>query len=261
MVYDSTDQYTNWGVNVSNDGGQIESPTLMNYNNIFEPQYQRGKWVLWGSGNDYCYTISDAEQSYDSTKLDRFRRRVLFYKPDHVLVLDHVHLRNVGTAQRDAKWVLHFQKQPTINGNLLNAAVPGHIETFDGRDIVQANGNGNVAIRTLLPASSRTTRVGGTGYEFWVDGTNYPVGVNMDTVHTTDGGASRSPRRRSPTVWYFSIRSKSATIYSHPLREGSDSKMHLPLARIGTIPSSFSVRLAILALAITCSTISRVADW
>ncbi|MBL0020722.1 MAG: T9SS type A sorting domain-containing protein [Bacteroidetes bacterium] len=187
LVYDSTDQYTNWGVNVSNDGGQIESPTLMNYNNIFEPQYHRGNWVLWGSGNDYCYTISDAEQSYDSTKLDRFRRRVLFYKPDHVLVLDHVHLRNVGNAQRDAKWLLHFQKQPTINGNLLNAAVPGHIETFDGRDIVQANGNGNVAIRTLLPAASRTTRIGGTGYEFWVDGTNYPVGVNMDTVHTTPG--------------------------------------------------------------------------
>ncbi|MBL0343353.1 MAG: hypothetical protein IPP71_22330 [Bacteroidetes bacterium] len=40
-VYDSTDSYTNWGVNVSNDGGQNESPTLMNYNDIFSPSAQK----------------------------------------------------------------------------------------------------------------------------------------------------------------------------------------------------------------------------
>ena len=186
-VYDSTDSYTNWGVNVSNDGGQNESPTLMNYNDIFSPSAQKGSWELWGAGADYCYSISDAEQSYDPTKLDKFRRRVLFYKPNQVIVLDHLHLKNTATHQRDAKFILHFQQQPTINGSIVNSTVSNHIETFNGQDILQANGNGNVAIRTLFPLNSTTTRIGGTGYEFYVDGINYPLGVTPDTIHTTPG--------------------------------------------------------------------------
>ncbi len=186
-VYDSSEQYTNWGVNVSNDGGQNESPTLMNINDISSPQFQKGKWILWGSGNDYCYNIADAHQSYDSTKLDRFTRRLFFYKPNKVVVLDFVHLKNTATSQRDLKWILHFQNEPSISGNLVNTTVPNHIESFDGKDISQTNGNGNVAVRTLLPINNITTRIGGNGYEYFVDGTNYPVAGPVDTIHTTPG--------------------------------------------------------------------------
>ncbi|MBK8587101.1 MAG: hypothetical protein IPN88_17525 [Bacteroidetes bacterium] len=172
---------------MSNDGGQNESPTLWNYNDIFSPASQKGRWELWGAGMDYCYSISDAEQSYDTTKLDRFRRRVLFYKPNQVIVLDHLHLKNTATQQRDAKFILHFQQQPTINGSIVNTTVPNHIETFNGQDILQTNGSGNVAIRTLLPVNSNTTRIGGNGYEFYVDGINYPLSVIPDTIHTSLG--------------------------------------------------------------------------
>ena len=187
LVYDSTDQYTNWGVNVSNDGGQNESPTLFNYNDIFLPQFQKGNWVLWGSGTNYNYNIADASLSYDTAKVNRFVRRVLFRKPDQVIVLDHVGLNNIATQQRDLKWGLHFQNEPVISGNNISSPVPGHIETFDGIDIFQSNGNGNVAVRTLLPANTTTTKIGGVGYEFYVDGMNYPVAGGMDTVHTTPG--------------------------------------------------------------------------
>jgi hypothetical protein len=186
-VFDSTEQYTNWGLAVSNDGGQNESPTLQNYNSIFSPQAQKGSWVLWGNGYNYCYTITDAEKSYNPTKLDRFRRRVLFAKPDHVLVLDHLHLLNTTTKQRDARWTLHFQNKPALSGSLVNALVPNHIEAYNGKDITQVNGSGNVAVRTLLPLNTTTRRIGGTGYEFYVNGTNYPVSGTMDTVHTTPG--------------------------------------------------------------------------
>lgn len=186
-VYDSTESYVNWGATVSNDGGQNESPTLMNYNDIFSPAAQKGSWELWGAGADYCYTVSDAEQSYDPAKLDRFRRRVLFLKPSQVVVLDHLHLKNTATHQRDAKFVLHFQQEPSLSGTLINTAVPNHIETFNGHDIQQTNGNGNVAIRTLLPLQTKTTRIGGTGYEFYVDGVNYPLDVIPDTINTTPG--------------------------------------------------------------------------
>ncbi len=186
-VYDSADVYTNWGANVSNDGGQNESPTLLNFSDIFSPAAQKGRWKLCGAGVDYSYNISDAEQSYDTTKLDRFRRRVLFYKPNQVIVLDHLHLKNIATHQRKAKFILHFQKQPTISGSIVNTTVSNHIETFNGHDILQTNGKGNVAVRTLLPANATTTRVGGSGYEFYVNGVNYPELGITDSTHTTAG--------------------------------------------------------------------------
>ncbi len=186
-VFDSTDNYSNWGANVSNDGGQNESPTLYNFSDIFSPAAQKGKWKLCGSGMDYSYTISDAEQSYDTAKLDRFRRRVLFYKPNQVIVLDHLHLKNTATHQRDAKFILHFQKQPVISGNIVNTAVPNHIVTYNGHDVLQANGNGNVAVRTLLPVNTTTTKVGGNGYEFYVNGINYPEAGITDSIYTTAG--------------------------------------------------------------------------
>jgi hypothetical protein len=50
-----------------------------------------------------------------------------------------------------------------------------------------ARQGGNVAIRTLLPLSATTTRIGGTGYEFWVNHINYPPSGTIDTVHATPG--------------------------------------------------------------------------
>jgi Heparinase II/III-like protein/Secretion system C-terminal sorting domain len=208
-VFDSADAYTNWGVPVSNDGGQIESPTLMNYAQIFTPAAQKGKWILWGSESQYCYTIADAALSYDSAKLDTFMRRTFFHKPGRLLVLDHLHLRNTATEQRDVSFILHFQNQPAISGNLLNALVPGHIEKFDGADVTQTNGNGNVAIRTLLPQNASITRVGGAGYEYFVNGVNYPVGSTVDSVNTTPGKwriETRPPATVERPVFFHTIK-------------------------------------------------------
>lgn len=69
-VFDSTEVYTNFGQPASNDGGQIESYALQNYNDIFLPQNQRGAWIKYAAGADYQYIISDAQLSYDTTKLD-----------------------------------------------------------------------------------------------------------------------------------------------------------------------------------------------
>lgn len=186
-VYDSNEVYTNFGQPASNDGGQIESIALQNYNDIFLPKNQRGNWVKYGAGANYQYNIADAQLSYDSTKLDFFRRRFLFVKPDQILVLDHVHLKNLLTEHRDPKWVAHFVQQPALVGNVVSSPVPGHIETFDGSDYTSLNGNGSVALRTLLPVASTATRIGGAGYEYWVDGANYPPLSQPDTVHGTPG--------------------------------------------------------------------------
>jgi len=186
-VFDSTEHFYYGTEPVSNDGGQIYSAPMMNYGDIFAPQFQRGKWTLYGKGTDYCYNIADAKLSYDSTKLDRFSRRLLFLRPDRVIVLDHIHLKNTNTKQRIPKWIVHFTNEPNVNGNIVTTNVPGHIETFSGRDYTMSRHGGNVAIRTLLPAQTLTSRIGGTGYEYWVNNTNYPPSNPIDTIHSTPG--------------------------------------------------------------------------
>ncbi len=210
-VYDSTENYTCFGKPASNDGGQIESIALSNYNDIFKPQNQRGKWIQYAAGNNYTYHISDAQLSYDPDKLKLFRRRLLYLNPDKVIVLDHVHLENTLTKQRDIKWVGHFVNQPVMSGSILSTEVAGHIVTYSGKDYAATNGNGNLAIRTLLPDSTTTTLIGGIGFEYWVDGVNYPPLVNPDTSFY------------SPGKWRIEVRPQTISdtvVYLHTLSIG-----------------------------------------
>jgi predicted secreted protein len=50
-----------------------------------------------------------------------------------------------------------------------------------------SRGGGNVAIRTLLPVLTTTTRIGGSGYEYWVNNSNWMPSVTPDTVFSTPG--------------------------------------------------------------------------
>ncbi len=212
-VYDSTEKYSCFGLPASNDGGQIESPALQNYDDIFLSQNQRGNWIQYALGNNYTYHVTDAQLSYDTNKLDFFRRRLLYLTPNKVIVLDHIHLNNLATNQRDIKWVGHFKNQPTMSGSLLNSEVIGHIETYNGKDYSATNGNGNIAIRTLLPDSTTTTLIGGVGYEYWVDGVNYPPLINPDTNYYTPGS------------WRIEVRPKfisDTVVYLHSINIGDN---------------------------------------
>lgn len=189
-VFDSTDQYMAFGQAASNDGGQIESSPLQNYNEIFLPQNQRGEWVQYAVGNGYQYNVADAQLSYDSTKLDFFRRKILYLNPHKMIVLDHVHLKNVGIKQRDIAWIGHFAEKPTMSGTITQTSVPNHIETYNGNEYFAQNGKGNIAIKTLIPNNVNTTLVGGAGYEFWVNGTNYPP-LSLPDSNTYETGKWR----------------------------------------------------------------------
>ena len=183
-VYDGS---TNDQSKYSNDGGQIDSRDLQNYNDIFNPANQRGKWIQYATGDSYTYNVADAQLSYNPEKLDFFRRRLLYVKPQKVIVLDHVHLKNTATKQRDIKWVVHFANRPDISGTVTRTEVANHIITYNGTDYTAANGNGNIALRTLIPANSNTTLIGGNGYEYWVDGKNYPPNPAPDMSFYTPG--------------------------------------------------------------------------
>jgi hypothetical protein len=186
-VFDTTEIYYYGGEVVSNDGGQIESPTLMNYNNIFEPNYQRGRWLSYYSGYNLLYCACDAKMSYNSSKVKKYTRRLLYIKPNIVLVLDNLVLNSHPTNVYKTRWNLHFRNLPAMSGQLVFSEVPNHIEHFNGKEFFVANGNGNIYVKTLLPDSTRIVRIGGTGYEFWVNGINYPPSVTPDTVYSEAG--------------------------------------------------------------------------
>ncbi len=215
-VYDSTENYSNFGQEASNDGGQIESFHLKNYNDIFLPQNQRGEWKLFASGDTYTYNIADAQLSYDSTKLDFFRRRLLYIKPNKVIVLDHINLKNIDTHQRDIKWIGHFVNKPIISGDIVNTLVPDHIETYNGNTYRATNGEGSIALKTILPTNSTTTLIGGSGYEYWVDGTNYNTITSPDTSFY------------SPGSWRIEVRPTEITdsvIYLHTIDIGDSDNV------------------------------------
>jgi len=186
-VFDSTETFTYYGQEVSNDGGQIESFSLMNYDEIFLTENQRGEWVQYANGEDYQLSIADAQLSYDESKLDFFRRRMLYIKPNRIIILDHVHLLDITNQQRDIKWISHFANRPEISGSIIDTQIANHIETYNGSEYKAKNGNGSVAIKTLLPTNSITTLIGGNGYEYWVNGNNYPPLFEPDTSYYTPG--------------------------------------------------------------------------
>ncbi len=172
-VFDSEEQFGIFGDPAANDGGQIESERIENLESVDLPEHQRAKWLQYAATDDYVYHVADAGKAYNQNKLDRFERRFLYLKPDKVIVLDHLHINNVTTEERQVKYINHFVNRPDISGDIINTDVPNHIITYNGQDYTTTNGNGSVGIRTLLPRDSKTTLIGGDGYAFWVDGVNY----------------------------------------------------------------------------------------
>ena len=70
--------------------------------------------------------------------------------------------------------LLHFIGEPVFtNGGLVDSEVPGHIETYAADRFTMALGGAVLHGATVLPADPRIRKVGGEGYEYWVNGTNY----------------------------------------------------------------------------------------
>ena len=77
-------------------------------------------------------------------------------------------------ASFQKKSLLHFIGEPVFTGgNVDNLEVPGHIETWNS-DRFEMNYDGAVLhASVVLPAGSRIRKVGGDGYEYWVNGHNW----------------------------------------------------------------------------------------
>lgn len=186
-VFDPNEQFFYSGNLLSNDGGQIYSNALQNYEDIFKSENQRGKWLLYGANKNYAYYVADATLSYNQDKLKNFVRKLFYYKPNKVLVIDYLVLNNPNERKLEPKWVAHFVNKPFINAEPVNIIVPEHIEEFPTSNYLASNGGAYISIRTLLPENNLVRLIGGEGYEYWVDGNNYPPVRDPDTIGGTPG--------------------------------------------------------------------------
>jgi hypothetical protein len=133
--------------------------------------------------DDFDYIKSDLLPGYvlpndPNGKVTQFDRELIFIKPDIFIIFDRVNSRN---ADFEKKWLLHSWNEPEINGDNINTEVENHIETYNGNEVIIEENGGKLFSKTLYPINSNIRKVGGDGYEFWVDdngngqGENYPV--------------------------------------------------------------------------------------
>jgi len=156
--------------------------------------FETGDITAFERGKAYTYVQGDATMAYNNPrfcyaykgrknkpKIDLFTRSMAYLPgTNDLVVFDRV--RSLDPAWRKA-WLCHFQGKPEVNGRIVKAQVPGHIEDFDG-DIVRvtwADGvlkppdptdPGRLFIRTFLPAEHYIRRIGGDGYQAWSNGKN-----------------------------------------------------------------------------------------
>ncbi len=181
----------------ANDGGQ---EFLFQETPLIEPRFtadlaagtrfDMGTTEAFEAAPDHYYLKGNVTDAYHSTgfqapsdgaaaKISHFTREIAFFpdEPDPlVVVFDRVTSLQAAWPKR---WLLHAIEEPQVSGPVTSTEVPGHILTQDSDLVTIDRAGGRLFSRTLLPAASRVRKVGGAGYEFWLDdpGKNYPLSV------------------------------------------------------------------------------------
>lgn len=134
----------------------------------------------------YDYVVGEASKAYRD-RLDRYYRTLVFIRKDnnaYLVVYDKLKLKGGPLKLKNRfyqiKWLLHFVTEPVIKGEKVKSEVPGHIEIYKGDSLSAKNAfnTSGLFLKILKPENYLIRKVGGEGYEFWVDGSkpkNYPV--------------------------------------------------------------------------------------
>lgn len=204
LVYDPNEQFDGY----ANDGGQRfpgeEPQTLAELANGYKVatvlRHQSGPQA---QAPDFSYIKGDLTAAY-SSKVRQFQRSFVFLNfkdadhPAALVVFDKVSASDAGFRKT---WLLHSQSEPEIAGD---TAVVRRTE-WDYNHRYQYNGK--LINRTVLPAHAVLGKVGGSGNEFSVGGTNYPIQPEAD-YSTEEAGAWRlevSPPAGNETDLFLNV--------------------------------------------------------
>ncbi|MEZ6153076.1 MAG: hypothetical protein R3C09_23490 [Pirellulaceae bacterium] len=106
--------------------------------------------------NAFTYAAGDATKAFSSDKVSLFTRQFLHIRPGYIVIFDRV--KSTDPAMEKC-WLLHTIDEPTIDGRIARVS----------------HKQGSLFCQTLLPIHSQTTKIGGPGKEFYVDGQNHPI--------------------------------------------------------------------------------------
>ncbi len=151
--------------------------------------------ILRRTHNDrYTYAFADMTNAYANTrwetdydagklnmidyspKVDNVTRHWIYLRdellegPEYFVTFDRVSSLD---ASFQKKSLLHFINQPVFQGgSVIGAEVPGNIETWNADRFSMELGGAVLHGAVVLPSDANIRRVGGTGYEWWVEGSN-----------------------------------------------------------------------------------------
>jgi hypothetical protein len=150
---------------------------------------------------DYSYLKGDIAESYRTPefrpgKVSEVKRSFVFLNlrnsehPAALIVYDRVTSIDANSKK---SWLLHSINEPEVSESITTIR-----RTEDGY-------NGKLVNHTLLPQNAEIVKIGGPGYESWVDGKNYP---NPPKKGYYEPGAWRielSPRGSSKTDHFLNV--------------------------------------------------------
>ena len=216
-IYDPDEKFACWNYGggdkseyADNDGGQRMPGdrwlTCNRFEDLVSPEYTVGKTLAHGYGPDvqvpdYSYLKGDITQAYTG-KVKEVKRSFVFLNlknetvPAALIVFD-----KVVSANPDFKkyWLLHSIEEPRVDGNVFTVTRTQNGDTGLLQNSVLLPDTDNVQIE----------KVGGSGKEFWVFGTNYtndPTPRRPD--HANERGAWRmevSPVKPATENYFLNV--------------------------------------------------------
>jgi len=133
----------------ANDGGQTQKwEWVVDNLDIWKQrreQFERGDIVAYANRPEFLYVAGDCTKAYAPSKLALWIRQIVFVRPETFVVFDRV----VSTRPEYEKtWLLHSRNEPA----------------FDGPTARIENGEGRLAVQTLLPEGARLEKIKGYTY-------------------------------------------------------------------------------------------------
>lgn len=235
LVYDPKEVFRFDGKRVSNDGGQNwpnNGYEAFDLSQLNSKGYERGKDLHWYFGPDnispdFSYIKCDLTHAY-SSKVKNYKRSMVFinFKDKHIpaamIVFDKIDSSNPGYKK---SWLLHSIEEPQVNNNI---------------STIKVKGGGKLVDTAILPSidNLQIEKVGGSGKEFYYDGTNYENSPQKSNTTNEAGGwrIEISPQAKANTDLFLNVLQVMGTKYNAlPVKKinGSDN--------IGVVISNYAV--------------------
>lgn len=231
--------------------GQAKDPTVL----CSQPEllHDASEITIQENNNRYTYAFADITNAYANpnwsniystsrlnqvgfrpkvnnvTRQYMYMREQLGFSQEFIVTYDRVSSTDSNFQKTN---LIHTTGEPVMSGSLVSTAVPGHVETYNSNSFVMKYGgavlNGNI----ILPVNAVVKKVGGYGYEYFVNDSNYYPFANPADIHNHLDDAG---------IWRMEIMppvKKKDDIFFNVLQPDYDQPASYPMATVTHISSA-----------------------